>query len=251
MNTLSVTITGTVATVTLNRPEAMNAINAAMLDDLEQTFAEIAADRNLRAVLLTGAGERAFAAGADIRELALTNAATGLAAAQRAQQVFAQIESCGKPVIAALNGAALGGGLELALACTFRIASEKATLALPEVKLGLIPGYGGTQRLTRLLGPGQAQRLMLIAAVLEAPEAYRLRLVEEVVSPASLIPRATELADIIASLSPLGVAGVLESVRRQSYEAEAKIFGRLCATADKTEGLNAFLEKRKPVWQGK
>jgi enoyl-CoA hydratase len=251
MTTLTITLAEAVATVTLNRPEALNALNAAMFDDLEEAFTQIAAAEKIRAVILTGAGDRAFAAGADIRELALTNGASGLAASQRAQQVFAQIESCGKPVIAAINGAALGGGLELALACTFRIAADRAKLGLPEVKLGLIPGYGGTQRLTRLIGPGQAQRLMLTASVLDAAEAHRLCIVEELTTAEHLMPRAQELATAIAALSPLGVQGVLEAVRRGSYEAEAHIFGRLCGTEDKAEGLTAFLEKRQPIWQGR
>jgi len=153
-------------------------------------------------------------------------------------------------VIAAVNGVALGGGCELAMACTFRIAHDKAKLGLPEVKLGLLPGYGGTQRMVRLVGRGQAQRLMLMASVVDAAEALRLGLVEEVVASDAFAARVNEVAAAIAGLSPLGVQGVLEAVDRGSYEAEAEVFGQLCGTKDKHEGLTAFLEKRKPVWGG-
>ncbi len=247
-----------IATITLNRPEVLNSLNAEMFDDLERTFTQLAADPNIRAILLTGSGDRAFAAGADIRSLAATDATSGLAVSQRGQQVFSLIEACGKPTIAAINGVALGGGCELALACSLRIASETARLGLPEVKLGLIPGYGGTQRLTRLIGRGQALRMMLTAAIVPAAEALTLGLVEEVVPAANLLTRALELATNISTLSPLGTAGVLESVNRTEgltpsagLAIEAEIFGRLCGTADKHEGLQAFLEKRQPTWHSK
>jgi enoyl-CoA hydratase len=249
---------GAIATVTLHRPEALNALNSAMFDDLEQVFAELAADTTVRAILLTGSGERAFAAGADIRGLVHTDAASGKTVSERGQQVFAQIERCNKPVIACINGVALGGGCELALACTCRLASDKARLGLPELKLGLIPGYGGTQRLPRLIGRGAALHLMLAAQIVDAPEALRLGLVEEVVPAADLMQRALALAETISTMAPLAVAGVLEVVARgdvrsleEGQHAEAEIFGRLCATADKQEGLTAFLEKRSPTWQGK
>jgi enoyl-CoA hydratase len=256
--TLFFDLDGAIATVTLHRPEALNALNAAMFDDLEQVFADLAADTTVRAILLTGSGERAFAAGADIRGLVLTDAVSGKSVSERGQQVFAQIERCNKPVIACINGVALGGGCELALACTFRLASDKARLGLPELKLGLIPGYGGTQRLPRLIGRGAALRLMLTAQIVDAPEALRLGLVEEVVPAADLMQRARALAETISTMAPLAVAGVLEAVARgdvrsleEGQRAEAEIFGRLCATADKHEGLTAFLEKRSPTWQGK
>jgi len=254
--TLLVEQSDNIATVTLNRPEVLNSLNAEMFDDLESTFTQLSADPTIRVILLTGSGDRAFAAGADIRGLASTDAISGLAVSQRGQHVFSLIETCGKPVIAAINGIALGGGCELALACTLRIASETARLGLPEVKLGLIPGYGGTQRLTRLIGRGQALRLMLTAAIVPAPEALTLGLVEEVLPATGLLPRAQALAATIATLSPLGIAGVLESVNRTEgltpaagLAIEAEIFGRLCGTADKHEGLHAFLEKRAPTWR--
>ena len=230
--TLLLEQSGAIATITLNRPAALNALDATMFDELEQVFTQLSSDTGLRAIILTGSGDRAFAAGADIRGLAATDATSGLAVSQRGQQVFSQIEQCGKPVIAAINGAALGGGCELALACTFRLASDKAKLGLPETKLGLIPGYGGTVRLTRLLGRGQALRLMLTATIVTAQEALYLGLVEEVLPAAELLPRAHQLAATIAALSPLGVSGVLESISR-------------------TEGLTAFLEKRPPTWQNR
>ena len=247
---------------TLDRPEVLHAINSTMFDELERVFTALAANPATRVVLLTGSGERAFAAGADIRALAETDVLSGSAASQRGHQVFAliqsQLERSGKPVIAAVNGVALGGGCELALACTLRIASDKARLGFPEVKLGLIPGYGGTQRLTRLIGRSAALRMMLAAHIVDAPEALRLGLVDDVAPAAELLVRARALADTIASMAPLAVAGVLEAVERgegqslpESLHAEAEIFGRLCATADKQEGLTAFLAKRPAVWQNR
>ena len=262
LTTLHCTLEGPVAILTLDRPEVLHALNNVMFDELEFAFTILAADPTIRAVILTGNGDRAFAAGADIRALAETDAATGLAASQRGQQVFALIEShleqAGKPVIAAINGVALGGGCELALACTLRIASDKARLGFPEVKLGLIPGYGGTQRLARLIGRSASLRLMLTAQIVDAAEALSLGLVDEVVPAADLLPRVRALADTIASLAPLAIAGVLEAVARgeeqpllEALSIEAHIFGRLCATADKQEGVTAFLAKRPATWQGR
>jgi len=253
---------GAVATITLDRPEALNALNAAMFDDLETAFAELGGNPGVRAILLTGSGDRAFAAGADIRELVQVDSTAGKAASERGQQVFAQIENSGKPVIACINGAALGGGLELALACTLRIASERAQLGLPEVKLGLVPGYGGTQRLARLIGHGAALRMMLTAQSVSPAEALRLGLVEEVVTAPELMSTGRALAERIAEMAPLAVAGVLEAVRRgmagtieggfreEGFRAETEIFARLCGSTDKREGLAAFLEKRAAKWRG-
>jgi enoyl-CoA hydratase len=266
LETLHCDINGSVATVTLNRPDVLNALNALMFDELERVFIALTAEPTLRAVVLTGsrpgADARAFAAGADIRGLVDTDALSGLAVSRRGQYVFSLIEShlerSGKPVIAAINGVALGGGFELALACTLRIASDTARLGLPEVKLGLIPGYGGSQRLPRLIGPGPALRMMLTAQVVDAPAALRLGIVDEVVPAADLLPRALALAETIAAMAPLAIAGILEAVHRgvgqplpEALEAEAGIFGRLCGTADKHEGLTAFLAKRPPTWQGR
>ena len=261
LETLLCDLDGPIATITLHRPEVLHALNAKMFDELEHVFTKLTIEPAVRVVVVTGSGDRAFAAGADIRALTDTDALSGLAVSQRGQHVFSLIESllerAGKPVIAAINGVALGGGCELALACTLRIASDKARLGLPEVKLGLIPGYGGSQRLPRLIGPGSALRMMLTAQIVDAAEALRLGLVDEVVPAADLRARAQALAETIVSMAPLAIGGVLEAVHRgeghplvYALEAEAEIFGRLCGTADKHEGLIAFLAKRPPTWQG-
>ncbi len=247
-----------VATVTLNRPKVLHALNSQVFDDLESVFRTFAADPAVRVILLTGSGEKAFAAGADINEIAATDATTGQAKARRGQSVFRLIETCGKPVIALVNGFALGGGCELAMACTIRIASETARLGQPEVKLGLIPGYGGTQRLPRLVGAPTALKLLLTGDMIPAAEALRIGLVDEVVPADQLIPRGEALAKAIVAMAPLAVAGCIEAVRRgtaldleAALKIEAEIFGRLCGSADKTEGTSAFLEKRPPVWIGR
>lgn len=245
------------ATVTLDRPKALNALNAAMLRDLSACFAELSDDRDVRVVLLTGTGDRAFAAGADIRELQALDEASGRELSERGQAVFAAIESCGKPVLACLNGLALGGGLELALACTLRLAATHAQLGLPEAKLGLVPGFGGAFRLRRLVGRPAALRLLLTAESIDAQEALRIGLIDEVCSPEQLLARARALAQAMAGLAPLAVRAVLELDRQQAaphsadaLAAETEVFGRLCATADRREGVAAFLAKRPPAWSG-
>lgn len=247
-----------IATVTLNRPKVLHALNAQVFDELEAAFTALSNDANVRVILLTGAGEKAFAAGADINEVAAPDAGTGEAKARRGQGVFRLIETCGKPVVACVNGFALGGGCELALACTMRLASETARLGQPEVKLGLVPGYGGTQRLPRLVGPAAALRLLLTGEMIGAMEALRIGLVDEVVPADRLMARAQELARSIVAMAPLAVEGCMEAVRRGSelgiddaMKVEAEIFGRLCGTADKAEGTAAFLEKRAPRWTGR
>ncbi len=254
--TLLCDVQGAVATITLNRPDVLHALNARMFDDLEAVFHLLDADPAVRVILLTGAGDRAFAAGADIRGLVDTDTKSGRAVSDRGQQVFRQIELCRKPVIACVNGVALGGGCELAMACTLRLASETARFGLPEARLGLIPGYGGTQRLVRLVGRGAALRMMLTAAVIPAADALTLGLIQEVVPAADLMPRAHAIAATIAAMAPLAIEGILEAVEHgASIEtgllAEAHIFGRLCGTVDKQEGLTAFLEKRPPKWTGR
>lgn len=246
-----------VATVTLNRPQVMNALNDQTFDELESVFTALSRDNSVRVVLLTGAGEKAFAAGADIREIAATNEATGETKARRGQTVFRMIETCGKPVIACINGFALGGGCELAMACTLRLASEAAKLGQPEVKLGLVPGYGGSQRLPRLIGQSAALKLLLTGEIITAAEALRIGLVDEVTVASDLMTRANQIASTIAALAPLAVAGCLEAVYRgagldldDAMKMEAQIFGRLCGSTDKAEGTTAFLEKRQPVWTG-
>jgi enoyl-CoA hydratase len=256
--TLLVGVRDGVATVTLNRPQVLHALNAKVFDELEDVFTGLASDDAVRVVLVTGAGEKAFAAGADIKEIAASNAALGEMLARRGQGVFRQIETCGKPVIALVNGFALGGGCELAMACTMRIASETARMGLPEIKLGLIPGYGGTQRLPRLVGPAAALKMMLTGEMVVAAEALRLGLVDEVVTADRLMARGEELAGAIAGAAPLAIKAALEAVRRgaglgieDGTAVEAEIFGRLCGTEDMKEGTGAFLEKRKAVWAGR
>lgn len=245
--------------VTLNRPKVLNALNAATFRELGAAFSSLAADPTIRAVLLTGAGGRAFAAGADISELsAAASPEEGRAFALRGQQVFRQIETLGKPVIACIQGFALGGGCELAMACNFRIAAEDARLGQPESKLGVIPGYGGTQRLPRLVGRGAALKLLLTGEIIDAHEALRIGLVDEVVPAADMMTRAEALAQAIAKNAPLAIEETLRLVEEGlslplelALLREAESFGRLCATADKSEGTQAFLEKRAPAWQGK
>ncbi len=247
-----------VARVTLNRPEVLNALNAKVFNELEHVFLSLAQNVGVRVILLTGAGEKAFAAGADINEISRLDVATGEAKARRGQEVFRMIETFGKPVIACINGFALGGGCELAMACSMRLASETARLGQPEVKLGLIPGYGGTQRLPRLVGAPMALKLLLTGEMIGAAEALRIGLVEEVVPANRLMERAAELARTIVGMAPLAIAACMEAVRWgndlglvAATDVEAEIFGRLCGTADKAEGTKAFLEKRAPVWVGR
>lgn len=247
-----------VALLTLDRPKVLNALNAATFADLDAAFTALAADPAIRVVLLAGSGGRAFAAGADIGELA--QAATpeqGAAFSRRGHQVFRKIETLGKPVLACIQGFALGGGCELALACSYRIAADDARLGQPEVKLGVIPGYGGTQRLPRLVGRGAALKLLLTGEIISAQEALRIGLVDEVVPAAELMPRAQALAATIAAQAPLAIAETLRTVDEgldmpldAALRLESDRFGRLCATQDKAEGTRAFLEKRPPSWKG-
>lgn len=246
------------AVVTLDRPKVLNALNAATFADLDAAFTALAADPAIRVILLTGSGGRAFAAGADISELAqAASAEQGAAFSLRGQEVFRKIETLGKPVIACIQGFALGGGCELAMACTFRIAAEDARLGQPEVKLGVIPGYGGTQRLPRLVGRGAALKLLLTGEIIPAQEALRIGLVDQVVPAAELMERAETLAGTIATQAPLALAETIRVVDAgldmpldAALHLEAQRFGHLCATADKAEGTRAFLEKRPPTWSG-
>ena len=247
-----------VAQITLNRPKVLNALNRALFIELDAALDEIAADGAIRAVILTGAGEKAFAAGADIQELAQVDAVTGQKLALDGQRVFSKLENLGKPVIAAINGFALGGGCELAMSATIRIAGENAKLGQPEVKLGLLPGYGGSQRLPRLVGKGAALKLILTGEMIPAAEALRIGLVDEVVPAGELLPRARAIAATIASMAPVAVRQSIAAVNagydlplEQALVHEAALFGICCATEDKAEGTAAFLEKRAPVWKGK
>ena len=255
--TLLLSVEDAVATITLNRPAVLNALNAQLFHELDELCRKLSTDPAVKVILITGSGAKAFAAGADISELAHTNAASGEALARRGQNVFTRISNCCKPVIACINGFALGGGCELALACTLRIASETARLGQPEVKLGIIPGYGGTQRLPRLVGPSAALKLILTGDIINAQEALRIGLVDEVVPVDELMPRARKLALQMAALAPLALAASIATVNHgadlplsQALELEAHHFGRLSDTADKQEGVSAFLEKRAPTFTG-
>ena len=247
-----------IAYVTVNRPKVLNALNTATMAELGSAFQEIKTDPAIRVAILTGAGEKAFVAGADIGELAKQDAVSGKEFAHRGQAVFDLIENLGKPVIACINGFALGGGCELALACTMRLASDNAKLGQPEVKLGIIPGYGGSQRLPRLVGKGLAMQMLLAGEMITAQEAHRIGLVNEVTSVAELIPRAEAIAAKIIANAPLAVQYAMEAVNKgmdmtlaAGLYLEASLFGVCCATEDKTEGTAAFLEKRPAAFKGK
>ena len=249
---------GGIAYVTVNRPEKLNALNAKVIGELEDSFRALSIDADVRVVILTGAGDKAFVAGADIGELASLSALDGREFARRGQQVFDLIENLGKPVIAAVNGYALGGGCELAMACSLRVASENARFGQPEVKLGLIPGYGGTQRLARLIGKGRALELTTMGDPITAQEAYRLGLVNQVVPPQDLMPTCEATARKIIANAPLAVKFALEAVNHgldmtleEGLFLEANLFGLCCATDDMKEGTRAFLEKRPPKFTGR
>ena len=247
-----------IAYVTVNRPKVLNALNMATMEELRAAFHDIKNDKDIRVVILTGAGEKAFVAGADISELAKHDSVSGKEYTHRGQTVLALIENLGKPVIACINGFALGGGCELAMACTIRLASENAKLGQPEVKLGIIPGYGGTQRLPRLVGKGLAMQQILTGEMISAQGAYRIGLVNEVVAAAELIPRAEAIAAKVIANPPLAVQYAMEAVNKgmemplaEGLYLEATLFGMCCATEDKKEGLTAFLEKRPAQFKGK
>ena len=247
------------AVITFNRPKVLNALNAATLEELSSALEDVAADPEVRVILFTGAGPKAFVAGADITELAALDAETGRAYARRGQELFRCIETLGKPVIACIHGFALGGGCELAMACTIRLASETAKLGQPEVKLGVIAGFGGTQRLPRLVGPSAALKLLLSGEIISAEEALRIGLVDEVLPGTDqLMARAEALAMEIAANAPIAIERTLLAVDsgldrslEDGLAEEARHFGQCCATQDKAEGTAAFLAKRAAVWTGK
>ena len=243
--------------MTINRPQVLNALDALTLDELRTVALQLTQDAGVRAVIVTGAGDKAFAAGADIRELAALSPSEAREHARRGQQVCDLIERMGKPVVAALNGFALGGGCELAMACTLRIAADSARIGQPEVNLGIIPGFAGTQRLTRLVGKGVALDLLLTGRHVAADEALAVGLVNRVVPAASLMAEAEQLADTLASKAPVAVKYIIEAVHRgfdvafdEAQCLEAALFGLVASTADMREGTSAFLEKRKPMFKG-
>ena len=245
-----------IATITINRPDKLNALNDALIAELRIAIADARRSANVGAILLTGSG-RAFVAGADIGELGDQTAIQGKARAVRGQQVFRRFETSPKPTLAAVNGFALGGGCELAMACHIRIASESAKFGQPEVKLGIVPGYGGTQRLPRLVGKGRALQLLLTGETIDAAEAYRIGLVNRVVPAAELMDASRAMLRTILAQGPLAVAHCIDAVDRglempldDGIAMEASYFGMLSSTADKAEGMQAFLEKRPPRFTG-
>jgi enoyl-CoA hydratase/carnithine racemase len=249
---------GAIAYVTLNRPKVLNALNARTWEDLRTAFEAAQDDDEVRGVILTGAGDKAFIAGADINELAHLTAVEGEESSSLGQAVLNLVENLGKPVIAAINGFALGGGCETAMACTIRIASETAKFGQPEVKLGVLPGAGGTQRLPRLVGKGRALQLILTGEIIGAQEAYRIGLVNEVVPAANVVPRAEAVLKQIFSNAPIAVKYSLEAVNKgletsqdEGLALEASFFGLCAGTEDKKEGTSAFLEKRAPQFAGR
>jgi enoyl-CoA hydratase len=258
LKNLRVEIRDAVLHITIDRPKVLNALNAETLDEIERVFAAARQDDSVRGVIVTGGGEKAFVAGADIGELAKNDALSAKAMSERGQQVFRSIELFPKPVIAAVNGFALGGGCELALACHIRIASEKAQLGLPEVSLGVIPGYGGTQRLARLAGKGKALEMILTGDRITAAEAEKAGLVNRVVAPEDLIPAAETMMRTIVSRGPLAVRAAIEAVNggvemtlAGGESLEATLFAVVCSSEDMREGTQAFLEKRPASFKGK
>ena len=258
LENLLVDVQAPLAWVTINRPAALNALNQATIAELGRVMEACAEDDAMRVILLRGAGGKAFVAGADIRELAELNADGGREVSAAGQRVFRRMEQLGKPVIAVIDGFALGGGCELAMACTLRLAAETAKLGQPEVKLGLVAGFGGTQRLPRLVGRGAALKMLLTGGIIGAQEALRIGLVDEVVSAEMLTERARALATEIAVNAPVAVTQTLKAVDRgldgsldDGLTVEAEAFGACCATTDMHEGTRAFLEKRAARWTGK
>ena len=252
MAQVELSVNDAIGTVLLNRPDALNSLSSTLLDELEAVVERLEQDSKIRAVIVTGSG-RAFAAGADIEEISGLEHERGLAFSRRGQEIFSRFERLEKPVVAAVNGFALGGGCELAMACHMRIASARAKFGQPEVKLGILPGFGGTQRLPRIVGRGMATQLILSGAPINADEALRIGLVNEVVEPDALLERARQLLQPILANGPRAVAVSLAAIHdgldmplSAALEVEALHFAEVCGTAEMREGTGAFLEKREP-----
>jgi len=256
--TLLTALDNGIFSITINRPDKLNALNKSVFDELNLAMDEVENNVEIRSVFITGAGEKAFVAGADIGEFGGLDKEAAMAMAKKGQDTFFRIENSPKPVIAAVNGFALGGGCELAMACHFRVAAENAKFGQPEVNLGLIPGYGGTQRLVQLIGKGKAIELLIGAGMIDAQEAYRIGLVNEVFPAADLIARAETILKQIFANAPLAVKYSIEAVNKgletsqsEGLSLEASFFGLLAGTEDKKEGTQAFLQKRKAQFQGR
>lgn len=253
---LTLDVTDRIATITINRPDKLNALNDATITELGTVIDAVRADSNIGGIVVTGAG-RAFVAGADIAELRAKSTSQMRELALRGQAVFGRFESSPKPVVAAVNGFALGGGCELALSCHVRVASEQAKFGQPEVKLGIIPGYGGTQRLTRIVGKGRALQLLLTGEIIDAVEAHRIGLANQVVAPAMLMEAARSMVKAMLANGPLALARCIEVVNQgadlsldEALALEAQVFGELAGSDDMREGTSAFLEKRPPAFRG-
>jgi enoyl-CoA hydratase len=255
-STLLTSAENQILTITINRPDKLNALNTLVLNELEDVMQVVYDDENIKAAIITGQGTKAFVAGADISEFLKVNDEQGADLARKGQQIFFKIENSPKPVVAAVNGFALGGGCELAMACHFRLASDNAKFGQPEVNLGLIPGYGGTQRLTMLVGKGKAMELIMSGEVIDANEAKNIGLVNYVTSPETLLDKTKEILGVILTKSPVAVSKVIAAVNafyssnKTGFNEEINLFGQVFASNDKKEGTAAFIEKRKAIFKG-
>jgi enoyl-CoA hydratase len=262
-DTLLFTIENGIAIITINRPEKLNALNKDVFTDLDDAISEVLNNDEIKTAIITGAGPKAFVAGADISEFGGLNLAEAMALSKRGQNVFLKIENSPKPIIAAVNGFALGGGCELAMACHFRLCSDNAKFGQPEVNLGLIPGYGGTQRLTQLVGKGKSMELQMTGSLIDANEALKLGLVNYVTAADDLIAKTKEILQLIQTKAPIAVSKIIDCINiavisdsaytngKSGYEKEVEAFGECFGTEDMKEGTTAFLEKRKAVFVGR
>lgn len=261
--TLLTSLDNNIFTITINRPDKLNALNKQVFTDLDNAIDEVYNNSEIRSAVITGSGAKAFVAGADITEFAGLNKEDAMALAKRGQDVFFKIENSKKPIVAAVNGFALGGGCELSMACHFRLCSENAKFGQPEVNLGLIPGYGGTQRLTQLIGKGKSMELQMTAQLIDANEALQLGLVNHVTTSESLLERTKDILTVIQSKAPIAIGKIIECINvavvsdsaytngKSGFDKEVEAFGECFITEDMKEGTTAFLEKRKPVFTGK
>ena len=255
-SSVKTTLENNIFIITINRPDKLNALNKIVLQELDMAVQQVYDDTNIKAAIITGEGTKAFVAGADISEFVEASDEGGASLARKGQNIFFKIENAPKPIIAAVNGFALGGGCELAMACHFRLGSENAKFGQPEVNLGLIPGYGGTQRLTMLVGKGKAMELMMTGNMIDAKEAKGLGLINHITTSDLLLEKTKEILNIILTKSPIAISKVIAAINAYSrvdingFEEEIKLFGEVFSSADKKEGTSAFIEKRKPIFKG-